>query len=109
MIVVTKPPAACVSRDVSILRPGQPLEEALRNVVAGTACFVVLISANSAADDSGVPREVAWRLAGLTRYLLCRDDRMFAAAWARRLARQRLGSTPMRWPVGNTSPLSRPH
>src|SRR5215208_1227319 len=26
-----------------------------------------------------------------TRYLLCRDDRMFAAAWARRHARERLG------------------
>jgi pimeloyl-ACP methyl ester carboxylesterase len=26
-----------------------------------------------------------------TRYLLCRDDRMFTAAWARRHARERLG------------------
>ena len=26
-----------------------------------------------------------------TKYLLCRDDRMFSAAWARRHARERLG------------------
>ena len=29
-----------------------------------------------------------------TRYLLCRDDRMFPAAWARRHARERLGIEP---------------
>jgi hypothetical protein len=29
-----------------------------------------------------------------TRYLLCRDDRMFPAAWARRHARERLGLDP---------------
>jgi pimeloyl-ACP methyl ester carboxylesterase len=29
-----------------------------------------------------------------TRYLLCRDDRMFTAAWARRHARERLGIEP---------------
>ena len=32
-----------------------------------------------------------------TKYLLCRDDRMFPAEWTRRLVRERLGITPTRW------------
>jgi len=49
-----------VSRDVAILLPGQRWEEALRDEVAGTDCFVVLVSPNSAADTSYVRREVEW-------------------------------------------------
>jgi len=52
-----------VSRDVSMLLPGQRWEEALRKEVAGTDCFVVLVSPNSAADSSYVRREVEWALA----------------------------------------------
>jgi TIR domain len=52
-----------VSRDVSILHPGQRWEDALRQEVAGTDCFVVLVSPNSAAARSFVRREVAWALA----------------------------------------------
>jgi hypothetical protein len=52
-----------VSRDVSMLMPGQRWEEALREEVAGTDCFVVLVSPNSAADKSYVRREVEWALA----------------------------------------------
>jgi len=44
-----------------------------------------------------------------TRYLLCRDDRMFAAAWARRHARERLGIEADEIDGGHYVTLSRPH
>jgi pimeloyl-ACP methyl ester carboxylesterase len=44
-----------------------------------------------------------------TRYLLCRDDRMFPAAWARRHARERLGIEPDEMDGGHYITLSRPH
>ena len=43
-----------------------------------------------------------------TRYLLCRDDRMFPAAWARRHARERLGIEPDEMDGGHYVTLSRP-
>jgi pimeloyl-ACP methyl ester carboxylesterase len=43
-----------------------------------------------------------------TRYLLCRDDRMFTAAFARRHARERLGIEPDEMDGGHYVPLSRP-
>ena len=43
-----------------------------------------------------------------TRYLLCRDDRMFSAAWARRHARDRLGIDPDEMDGGHYISLSRP-
>jgi pimeloyl-ACP methyl ester carboxylesterase len=43
-----------------------------------------------------------------TRYLLCRDDRMFPAAWARRHARERLGIEPDEIDGGHYVTLSRP-
>ena len=43
-----------------------------------------------------------------TRYLLCRDDRMFPAAWARRHARERLGIDPDEIDGGHYISLSRP-
>jgi len=43
-----------------------------------------------------------------TRYLLCRDDRMFAAAWARRHARERLGLVADEMEGGHYVALSRP-
>lgn len=43
-----------------------------------------------------------------TRYLLCRDDRMFAAAWARRHARERLGIEADEIDGGHYISLSRP-
>jgi hypothetical protein len=52
-----------VSRDVTMLAPGQPWEQALREEVAGTDCFVVLISPHSATPGSYVRREVNWALA----------------------------------------------
>jgi TIR domain len=52
-----------VSRDMTMLQPGQRWEDALREEVAGTDCFVVLVSPNSAAGTSYVHREVEWALA----------------------------------------------
>jgi pimeloyl-ACP methyl ester carboxylesterase len=43
-----------------------------------------------------------------TRYLLCRDDRMFPVAWARRHARERLGLEPDEMDGGHYISLSRP-
>jgi pimeloyl-ACP methyl ester carboxylesterase len=43
-----------------------------------------------------------------TRYLLCRDDRMFPAAWARRHARERLGIDADEMDGGHYISLSRP-
>jgi len=43
-----------------------------------------------------------------TRYLLCRDDRMFPAAWARRHARERLGIEADEIDGGHCITLSRP-
>jgi pimeloyl-ACP methyl ester carboxylesterase len=43
-----------------------------------------------------------------TRYLLCRDDRMFPAEWARRHARERLGIEPEEMDGGHYISLSRP-
>jgi pimeloyl-ACP methyl ester carboxylesterase len=43
-----------------------------------------------------------------TRYLLCRDDRMFPAAWARRHARERLAIEPDEIDGGHYISLSRP-
>ena len=43
-----------------------------------------------------------------TRYLLCRDDRMFPAAWARRHARERLRIDPDEMAGGHFISLSRP-
>jgi pimeloyl-ACP methyl ester carboxylesterase len=43
-----------------------------------------------------------------TRYLLCRDDRMFSARWARRHARERLGIEPDEIDGGHYISLSRP-
>jgi pimeloyl-ACP methyl ester carboxylesterase len=43
-----------------------------------------------------------------TRYLLCRDDRMFTAEWARRHARERLGIEADEMDGGHYISLSRP-
>jgi pimeloyl-ACP methyl ester carboxylesterase len=44
-----------------------------------------------------------------TRYLLCRDDRMFTPAWARRHARNRLGVEADEMDGGHYITLSRPY
>jgi pimeloyl-ACP methyl ester carboxylesterase len=58
------------------------------------------------------PLEEPWPLAAWpdvpTRYLLCRDDRMFTADWARRHARERLGLEADEMDGGHYVSLSRP-
>jgi pimeloyl-ACP methyl ester carboxylesterase len=44
-----------------------------------------------------------------TRVLICRDDRLFPAAFLRRVARERLGITPDEIDGGHTPALSRPN
>jgi pimeloyl-ACP methyl ester carboxylesterase len=62
-------------------------------------------------EDSKAWRE-PWPLeawpATPTRYLLCRDDRMFTADWARRHARERLGIEADEMDGGHYVTLSRP-
>jgi pimeloyl-ACP methyl ester carboxylesterase len=43
-----------------------------------------------------------------TRYLLCRNDRLFPSAWTRRVVRDRLGITPDEIDSGHCPALSRP-
>lgn len=43
-----------------------------------------------------------------TKYLLCRNDRIFPAEWVRRVVRDRLGITPDEIDSGHTPALSRP-
>jgi pimeloyl-ACP methyl ester carboxylesterase len=43
-----------------------------------------------------------------TRFLLCRDDRMFPAGWTRRIVRERLGIVPDEIDGGHYISLSRP-
>jgi pimeloyl-ACP methyl ester carboxylesterase len=63
-------------------------------------------------DDAARALREPWPLAAWpdtpTRYLLCRDDRMFPAAWARRHARDRLGIEPDEIDGGHYVALSRP-
>jgi pimeloyl-ACP methyl ester carboxylesterase len=64
-------------------------------------------------DEAGRAMREPWPLEAWpdtpTRYLLCRDDRMFPAAWARRHARERLGIEPDEMDGGHYISLSRPH
>jgi pimeloyl-ACP methyl ester carboxylesterase len=65
-----------------------------------------------ARDQAGTPMLEPWPLDAWpdvpTRFLLCRDDRMFPAEWMRRLVRERLGSTPDEIDGGHAPYLSRP-
>jgi len=63
-------------------------------------------------DQSSTPMHERWPLEAWpdvpTRYLLCRDDRFFPAAWARRLARERLGVVADELDGSHCPALSRP-
>jgi pimeloyl-ACP methyl ester carboxylesterase len=63
-------------------------------------------------DESSGALQEPWPLEAWpdtpTRYLLCRDDRMFPAAWARRHARERLAIQPDEMDGGHYISLSRP-
>lgn len=63
-------------------------------------------------DQAGKPMAERWPLDSWpdvpTRYVLCRDDRMFPAEWTRRVVRQRLGIDPDEIESGHCPALSRP-
>jgi pimeloyl-ACP methyl ester carboxylesterase len=63
-------------------------------------------------DQAGKPLEEPWPLDAWpdvpTRYLLCRDDRMFTSEWARRHARERLSIEADEIDGGHYITLSRP-
>jgi pimeloyl-ACP methyl ester carboxylesterase len=62
--------------------------------------------------QSETPGKERWPLAAWpdvpTRYLLCRNDRFFPAAWVRRFVRDRLGIAPDEIDSGHTPALSHP-
>lgn len=63
-------------------------------------------------DQSGTPFEQPWPLAAWpevpTKFLLCRDDRVFPAEFMRLVVRERLGITPDEIDGGHCIALSRP-
>jgi pimeloyl-ACP methyl ester carboxylesterase len=63
-------------------------------------------------DQSGTPFEKPWPLGAWpnvpTRFLLCRDDRLFPADFQRRVVRERLGITPDEMDGGHLPALARP-
>ena len=62
--------------------------------------------------QSETPGKEPWPLSAWpnvpTRFLLCRQDRLFPAKWLRRVVRDRLGITPDEIDSGHTPALSRP-
>lgn len=73
---------------------------------------VVARSAAHLREQSGTPFEAPWPLAGWpdvpTRFLLCRDDRLFPAPFQRRVVAERLGITPDEMDGGHLPALARP-
>jgi pimeloyl-ACP methyl ester carboxylesterase len=67
---------------------------------------------NHGKDQSGTPFEKPWPLDGWpdvpTRFLLCRDDRLFPAEFMRRVVRDRLGITPDEIDSGHLPALGHP-
>jgi len=74
---------------------------------------VIEESAAHMRDQSGTPLATPWPLDRWpdvpTRFLLCRDDRMFPADFQRRVVRERLGFEPDEMPGGHLPALARPH
>ncbi len=75
----------------------------------------VLAASAPPRDQSGTPLEEPWPLSAWpdvrTRFLLCRDDRFFPAAWMRELARARLPRDAVieEVPGSHCAYLSQPH
>jgi len=63
-------------------------------------------------EQSATPFREPWPLAAWpqvpTRFLLCRDDRLFPAGFQRRVVRERLGIVPDEMPGGHMPALARP-
>lgn len=73
---------------------------------------VAAASAAHVREQSGTPFAAPWPLAAWpevqTRFLLCRDDRFFPAAFQRRVVRARLGIVPDEMDGGHLPALARP-
>ncbi|MEY2452204.1 MAG: hypothetical protein QOD92_1778 [Acidimicrobiaceae bacterium] len=69
-------------------------------------------SAHHVFEQSGTPFQKPWPLPAWpdvpTRFLLCRDDRLFPADFQRRVVKERLGITPDEMDGGHLPALSRP-
>jgi pimeloyl-ACP methyl ester carboxylesterase len=73
---------------------------------------VAAVMAHGERNQSGTPFIKPWPLTRWpdvpTRFLLCRDDRMFPAAFQRRVVRERLGIVPDEMPGGHLPALAHP-
>jgi pimeloyl-ACP methyl ester carboxylesterase len=89
-------------------REFDPAEMFLHDVPAAIAAE----SAAHARDQSGKPFEERWPLDSWpevpTRFVLCRQDRLFPAAFQRRVVRERLGVIPDEMDSGHLPALSHP-
>ncbi|MBP2325243.1 pimeloyl-ACP methyl ester carboxylesterase [Kibdelosporangium banguiense] len=89
--------------------PFDPLFTFLHDVPAGVLAEVL---AEGEIVQSGTPFAKPWPLRAWpdvpTRFLLCQDDRMFPAAFQRRIVQERLGFTPDEMPGGHLPAFSRP-
>ncbi|HEU4840836.1 MAG TPA: alpha/beta hydrolase [Ilumatobacteraceae bacterium] len=91
--------------------PTEPFDEAavfLHDVPAD----VVAESVHHLREQSATPFAAPWPLAAWpdvpTRFLLCRDDRLFPAAFQRRVVRERLGIAPDEMDGGHLPALAHP-
>ncbi|HZB97775.1 MAG TPA: alpha/beta hydrolase [Candidatus Sulfotelmatobacter sp.] len=88
--------------------PFDPVEVFLHDVTPEIAAE----SANHVRRQSDSIFEQPWPLAAWpqvpTRYLLCRDDRLFSADFQRKVAHERLGITPDEMPGGHLPALAHP-
>ena len=86
-----------------------PMAEFFHDVPPEVAAEVM---ARGQRAQSGTPFEKPWPLEAWpdvpTRFLLCRDDRFFPAAFMRRVVRERLGITPDEMDGGHLPALARP-
>ena len=85
------------------------MDEFLHDVAPEVAAELM---ARGQRPQSGTPFEKPWPLDAWpdvpTRFLLCRDDRFFPAAFMRRVVRERLGITPDEIDGGHLPALARP-
>jgi pimeloyl-ACP methyl ester carboxylesterase len=101
------------------LEPVEPSEGITREDAETIATFLHDVPPDLAAealkrvrDQSDAQMGKPWPLEAWpdlpTRFLLCRDDRMFPADWMRRVVKERLGITPDEIDGGHCIALSRP-
>ncbi|HWE67707.1 MAG TPA: alpha/beta hydrolase [Acidimicrobiales bacterium] len=96
-------------------REGRPTEgefDPLVTFLHDVPPAVIAQSADHVKVQSGTPFEKPWPLAAWpdvpTRFLLCRQDRLFPADFQRRVVLQRLGITPDEMDSGHLPALSHP-